>query len=203
MKGKRLILFALMVSVSLLPACSLFGWTSSEPAPAPQEPAPVVVQAPVEPAPPPAPAKPMTTKQRRAAEAKAKKEAEIERKKAASRPKVKDSVEVVQTKLDTFAKSHVASANRTLRPNKQNMEVRKDGSGYVAFYSEVDEVTLKTELYPSNSPGCQYVGHVVYIENVIASSGTTEKAARTGVFKQIKSKRIRELTRYDNGKWYF
>lgn len=203
MKGKSFILTALIVSVSLLPACSMFGWFSSQPVPAPQEPAPVVVEAPAEPTPPPAPAKPMTAKQRRAAEVKAKKDAEIERKKAASRPKALDPVDVVQAKLDTFAKSHVESANRTLRPNKQNIAVRKDGNEFVAFYSEVDEVTLKTELYPSNSPGCQYVGHVVYIENVIASAGVTEKAARAGVFKQVKSKRIRELTRYDKGQWHF
>lgn len=203
MKGKSFILVALMASVSLLPACSVFGWTSEEPAPATQAPAPMVVEAPPEPTPPPVPAKPMTAKQRRAAEAKAKKDAEIERKKAAKRPKVVDPIEVVQVKLNSFAKGHVESANRTLRPNKQNIAVRKDGNEYVAYYSEVDAVTLKTELYPSSAPGCQYVGHVVYIENVIASSGTTEKAARSGVFKQVKSKRVRELMRYDSGKWFF
>lgn len=199
MKGKTLILAGLVCSVSLLSGCAMFGWFGSSADPAPTSP-PVEVEAPADPTPPPAPvpAKPLTAKERKAQAALEKKQAD-EARKAGKR----DSADVVQKRLDDFARGHLVRANESLRPNKTHMEVRREGSQYCVFYSEVDLVTLKTELYPSNKPGAQYVGHVVYIENTIAAYGTTEKAARNGVFKQIKSKRIRELTRYDAGKWHY
>lgn len=216
MKGKFTALTILVLVLSLTSGCSWLGFGSDP------EPTPVVEAAPVpvvEPTPPPAPVKPMTAKERKKAEAAAKKQAVAERavqKKAeadakkkeaadrkAGRPVVADAPEVAQSKLDSFAKGHLQRANETLRPNRANMAVRKEGTQYMAWFSEVDLVTLKTELYPSGAPGCQYVGHVVYIENVIASYGKTEREARAGVFKQVKSKRVRELTRYDKGKWLY
>lgn len=216
MKGKFTALTILVLVLSLTSGCSWLGFGSDP------EPTPVVEAAPVpvvEPTPPPAPVKPMTAKERKKAEAAAKKQAVAERaaqKKAeadakkkeaadrkAGRPLVMDAPEVAQSKLDSFAKSHLQRANETLRPNRANMAVRKEGTRYMAWFSEVDLVTLKTELHPSGAPGCQYVGHVVYIENVIASYGKTEREARAGVFKQVKSKRVRELTRYDKGKWLY
>lgn len=208
MKGKTLILASLVCCMTLLPGCSMFNWFggSAEPAPAPE---PVAVETPVaEPTPPPAPEKPLTAKERKKLAAEEKKKAEEVRKQAerdrkAGKVAKPDPQDVVQAKLTAFATNHLSRANLTLRPNKAHKEVRREGSRYCAFYSEVDEVTLKTELYLVNKPGAQYVGHIVYIENVIASYGATEKEALNGVFKQIKSKRIRELTRYDNGKWFY
>lgn len=218
MKGKSIVLATLVLSLSLTAGCSWLGFGGDpEPEPTPVvEPAPPVV---AEPTPPPAPVKPMTAKERKKAEADAKKKAkeeqaaqkkaEAEAKKQAAadrkagRPAQIDPPDVAQAKLDVFAKSHVMRANETLRPNRTHVSVRREGAQYVAWFSEVDTVTLKTELYPSNTPGCQYVGHVVYIENIIASYGKTEKEARSGVFKQIKSKRVRELTRYDKGAWIY
>lgn len=219
MKGKPIVLALLVLSLSLSGGCSWLGF-GEDPAPAPEQ---VVDAAPpavvAEPTPPPPPAKPMTAKERKKAEAEAKKKAkeelaaqkkaEAEAKKQAAadrkagRPMQLDPQDVVQAKLDSFAKTHVNRANETLRPNRQNVAVRREGNQYMAWFSEVDTVTLKTELYPSRTPGCQYVGHVVYIENIIASYGKTEKEARAGVFKQIKSKRVRELTRYDKGVWVY
>lgn len=218
MKGKPIVLAVLAMSLNLLGGCAWLGLGGeSEPEPVQvAEPAPAQV---VEPTPMPAPVKPMTAKERKKAEAEAKKLAAAERaaeKKAeaaakkqaeadrkAGRPMKMDPPDVVQAKLESFARGHLVRANETLRPNRTHVDVRREQGQYMAWFSEVDLVTLKTELYPSGVPGCQYVGHVVYIENVIASYGKTEKEARSGVFKQVKSKRVRELTRYDKGMWVY
>ena len=51
----------------------------------------------------------------------------------------------VKAKLDAFAKSYVARANDTLKNNRQNMSVTKQGKGYVARYTEVDASTMTTD----------------------------------------------------------
>ena len=79
----------------------------------------------------------------------------------------------VKAKLDAFAKSYVARANDTLKNNRQNMSVTKQGKGYVARYTEVDASTMTTEIYPGKGPGCEYVGHIVYLEKVYECTGKT------------------------------
>lgn len=209
MKGKTLILAGLFCTMTLLPGCGLYNsWFGSTPEAAPVE-EPAAVETPVaEPTPPAVPEKPLTAKERKKLAAEEKKKAEETRKQAerdrkAGKVAKADPQDVVQARLNSFATSHLERANVTLRPNKAHKEVRREGSQYCAFYSEVDVVTLKTELYQVNKPGAQYVGHVIYIENTIASYGATEREARNGVFKQIKSKRVRELTRYADGKWHY
>ena len=106
-------------------------------------------------------------------------------------------------KLDAFAKSYVARANDTLKNNRQNMSVTKQGKGYVARYTEVDASTMTTEIYPGKGPGCEYVGHIVYLEKVYECTGKTISEAKTGTFTTPKARRIRELTRYDGKKWIY
>ena len=114
-----------------------------------------------------------------------------------------ESSGAVQTKLDAFAKEHVQRANTTLRPNRQFVEVKRENGQYVAWFSEVDPSSLRTELHASNMPGCQYVGHVIYQETVYTCTGKTKVEAQKGDFKPVKVRRIRELTRYDKGKWCY
>jgi len=91
----------------------------------------------------------------------------------------------------------------TLKNNRQNMSVTKQGKGYVARYTEVDASTMTTEIYPGKGPGCEYVGHIVYLEKVYECTGKTISEAKTGTFTTPKARRIRELTRYDGKKWIY
>ena len=109
----------------------------------------------------------------------------------------------VKAKLDAFAKSYVARANDTLKNNRQNMSVTKQGKGYVARYTEVDASTMTTEIYPGKGPGCEYVGHIVYLEKVYECTGKTISEAKTGTFTTPNARRIRDLTRYDGKKWIY
>ena len=95
----------------------------------------------------------------------------------------------VKAKLDAFAKSYVARANDTLKNNRQNMSVTKQGKGYVARYTEVDASTMTTEIYPGKGPGCEYVGHIVYLEKVYECTGKTISEAKTGTFTTPKARR--------------
>ncbi len=110
----------------------------------------------------------------------------------------------MQKKLDTFAREHLARAQKTLRPSRKHVEVRREKDGrFTAWFSELDPGSLTTELHTSDKPGCKYVGHVIYHEIVYTSVGKTKNEARKGEFKVSKVRRIRELTRYDRGKWHY
>ena len=109
----------------------------------------------------------------------------------------------VKAKLDAFAKSYVARANDTLKNNRQNMSVTKQGKGYVARYTEVDASTMTTEIYPGKGPGCEYVGHIVYLEKVYECTGKTISEAKTGTFTTPKARRIGVVSRYDGKKWIY
>lgn len=127
-------------------------------------------------------------------------------KKAAPAPKAKHAVENMDTakdKLTAFANEHVQRANTTLRPNRVHPEVQKKGDMYVATFQEVDVTSLKTEIYESNTPGCVYVGHVVYTERQYEGAADNRKEALNADFKQVKTRRVRELTRYTGGKWIY
>ena len=62
---------------------------------------------------------------------------------------------------------------------------------------------MTTEIYPGKGPGCEYVGHIVYLEKVYECTGKTISEAKTGPFTPPKARRIRELTRYDGKKWIY
>ena len=127
-------------------------------------------------------------------------------KKAPAASKNKPAAEGIDTakdKLATFASEHVKRANTTLRPNRVHPDVQKKGDMYVATFQEVDVASLKTEIYESNTPGCMYVGHVVYTERQYEGSADNRKEALNADFKQVKTRRIRELTRYTGGKWVY
>lgn len=116
---------------------------------------------------------------------------------------VAESSEVVHERLKMFAAEHLTRANTTLRPNRANPEMRKEGKLVILRFLEVDATTLQTELYPSDSPGCLYVGHIVYIERILESEGQSRVEAQKSEPKVVKLRRIRELTRYNDGKWYY
>lgn len=108
----------------------------------------------------------------------------------------------VKGELDAYARVHIQKANASLVPSKAAKSVTKAKSGgYVAEYKEIDADTLSSEIYESNTPGSQYVGHILYLEKTYQSVGATQDAAKNGMFRPIKARRIRELVRYDKGKW--
>lgn len=111
----------------------------------------------------------------------------------------------VKAKLDTFAVEHALRANATLKPRRSSVDVIHDKKTkeYTARFLEVDLNTLTTEIYPGTAKGALYVGHVVYLEKVYECLGRSRDVALAGPYKLIKARRIREITRYDEGKWFY
>lgn len=109
----------------------------------------------------------------------------------------------VKAKLDAFAKSYVARANDTLKNNRQNMSVTKQGKGYVARYTEVDASTMTTEIYPGKGPGCEYVGHIVYLEKVYECTGKTISRGQDRHLHDPESPPYPRTDRYDGKKWIY
>ena len=109
----------------------------------------------------------------------------------------------VKAKLDAFAKDYVSRANATIKPNRSHASVKRIHGQYIATFREIDLDTMVTEIYPSKAPGCAYVGHIIYLEKEYESTGKTKVIAQTGEFKQMRARRVRELFRYNQGKWCY
>lgn len=107
----------------------------------------------------------------------------------------------VKAKLDQYARNLVQKSNNTITPNKKRMAVRTSKGQYTAQYKEIALDSVTTEIYASDAPGSQYVGHVVYLEKTYECTAKTKAAAVKGPFKAVKARRVRELARYDQGKW--
>lgn len=73
----------------------------------------------------------------------------------------------------------------------------------VARYTEVDASTMTTEIYPGKGPGCEYVGHIVYLEKVYECTGKTTSRPRPAPSRPRKPAVSAELTRYDGKKWIY
>ena len=118
------------------------------------------------------------------------------------KPNSQPTAEEVKIQLDAAARAHLERVERTLRPNQANKEVSNQGKGFVAKYLEVDKDRLSTELADHQVQGFAYVGNLIYVVHEYQCQGATRQEALNGSCQKVKSSRIREFTRYANGKWH-
>lgn len=107
----------------------------------------------------------------------------------------------IRAELDKVGHKLAAQASRTVMPSAAAKEVRKDGSGYVASYVEVDTSNVTTELRPGAKG--QYVGFIRYQEKIYECRGPSKQAALSAPCKQVRARRLNELIRYDGKAWQF
>jgi LysM repeat protein len=121
-------------------------------------------------------------------------------------PDVKISGEApdkVRNELLAAAKTLVNNAARSIRPNASDKEVSPvPGGGFVASYMEVDAESMRVEVIPSQRKG-GYVGSIRYVENRYECPGASRVAALNAECGRVKSRRMNELIRYEQGKWHY
>lgn len=115
---------------------------------------------------------------------------------------VRSTPEEAKMKLATLANKKMTDIQSCLRPCKTKMDIVKTDSGYVARYIEVDPKLASVDVREADSPGTQYVGIITYYERFYESKGLTEAQAVAGTFNHVKTRRMREMHRYDQGKWF-
>jgi hypothetical protein len=120
---------------------------------------------------------------------------------AAKTPRGAKTEAAIRAELETTGRKLTAQAARTLRPSKDEKEVKKEGNEFVATYLEVDVATLSTEMRPGSSAG-HYVGFVRYQERIFECRGASRQAALSAPCKNLKNRRINELIRYDGKAWH-
>ena len=103
--------------------------------------------------------------------------------------------------LDAAARPHLERVIRTLRPSIEHKEVARQGGAVRVRYLVVDTGSLRTELTNQTAPGSLFVGNVIYVVHEYESIGRSEQEALGGTFRKTKSRRVREFTCYENGKW--
>ena len=109
--------------------------------------------------------------------------------------------EEARMQLDAAARAHMERVARTLRPNEANKEVTRQGSGFVAAYLVADAGQMTAELVGDAARGSACVGSVLYVVHEYRCVGATPQEALNGPFQKVKSRRIRELTHYADGRW--
>jgi hypothetical protein len=109
--------------------------------------------------------------------------------------------EEVKAQLDVAAMAHLDRVVRTLRPDRANKAVTRQGSGFVARYVEVDRGYLTTELAGAHAQDGAYVGIVSYVVREYECLGATRQQALDGLCTEVKSRRVREFTHYADGEW--
>jgi len=65
----------------------------------------------------------------------------------------------------------------------------------------VDADRVSTELNSGQDRDSAYVGSVIYVVHEYQCMGATRQEALNGLFQKVKSRRVREITRYADGKW--
>ncbi len=111
---------------------------------------------------------------------------------------------VAQAAEESFkavAKSLVHHVAQNLLPKESNKAVRKEGSGYVAYYNSVNPAEYTTEV--RKTEGSNFVGIVRYkqLENVCY--GKTKAEALKAPCKVKSSSNMTEIIAYANGRWIF
>ena len=106
-------------------------------------------------------------------------------------------------KLLALAQSHTANAAKYIRPGKSTRSIEKRDKDFVATYRELDTSNVSTDMSQQDMPGCKYVGSVAYVVHDYECKGkSVEEARRSSDCTMVKSQRMREMTRYDKGKWH-
>lgn len=103
--------------------------------------------------------------------------------------------------LDVAARTHLERVIRTLRPSMEHKAIVRQGGAVRVSYMVVDTGSLRTELVSQQTPGSLYVGNVIYVVHEYESIGRSEQEALGGTFRKTKSRRVREFTCYENGRW--
>lgn len=105
----------------------------------------------------------------------------------------------IREELQQMGHKLVAQSARTLLPNKANKKVTREGNGWVATYNQVDTGRVTTELRPGLNG--QYVGFIRYEEHIMECRGATREAALSAPCKNVRTRRLNELIRYDGNAW--
>jgi len=110
--------------------------------------------------------------------------------------------EKVKQELAKVASTLVHNAAKTIMPNIKSKAVAPGGhGGYVASYTEVDVSDIRSEVIPSAESG-KYVGSIRYVEHQYECPGKSKADALKAECHVVKSRRMHELIRYEQGKWH-
>jgi len=113
----------------------------------------------------------------------------------------KKSEAQIQAELDRFVIGYVEKANKRMTINRAKPRVVREGSKFVASFTEIERESVNAELRPSRSKHFQYVARLRYQEVTYESEGKTRKAALKGPWRVVKMRRLTEMPRYVKGKW--
>lgn len=180
---RKLVIFACALALS---GCAWLGWGEDTETAAQSETAPVA-ETPMEEA-------PAVQVEQTAPETKSAKKT-----KASKSSKGAKTEAQIKAELDAMGKKLAAQSARTLVPNRSKPEYKQAGGEWIASFISVDPNSVTTEMKPGNAGN--YVGVIRYQEKFMECRGATKQAALNGACKQVKTRNLSELIRYDGKEW--
>ncbi len=109
--------------------------------------------------------------------------------------------EAAEESFKPVAKTLVSHVARNVLPKESNKAVRKEGSGYVAYYHSVNPTQYTTEVRKTD--GKNFVGIVRYRQDELVCYGATKAEALKAPCKVKSSSNMTEIIAYANGRWIF
>ncbi len=103
--------------------------------------------------------------------------------------------------LKAVGQKLVSQIARNVLPKESSKAVRKEGSGYVAYYNSVNPTEFTTEV--RRSEGVVKVGIVRYKQVEYVCFGATKAAAMKAPCQSKKSTNMSEVIAYADGRWLF
>lgn len=115
--------------------------------------------------------------------------------------KGKATIQAATTRFEKFAGFWVEKISRNLRFTRSKMNIRQESGVWVASFVSVPKTNLSMKVKPSPSGICPYVGILRYREEIFEARGDSRESVAQGPFRQVKTRRVTEIFRFDKGRW--
>ncbi len=106
-----------------------------------------------------------------------------------------------ENSLKTVAKRLLQDVAQNLVPKESSKAVRKEGSGYEAYYYGINPAEFTTEV--RDADGNHKTGFIRYKQYEYVCKGATKAEALKAPCRVKGSKNILEMLAYANGKWMY
>ncbi len=112
---------------------------------------------------------------------------------------------LVKQQLDAAARDLVGRAQRTVVPSKSKPRMSVSGKKHTATYIAIDDASIFTSLRKGSTAATPYTGIIEYTEDQMLCTGATKAKALAADADctTVKSRRVKELIRYDGKKWEY
>lgn len=107
----------------------------------------------------------------------------------------------LHSSFQDFAHSRIKLLNRNYLHTPDNMDLKPQGSCFVASYSRVEQDSIQIAVKETGSRETRFIGILSYTESVYESKKHCGREEVKGPFNPVSRRRITEIFRYAGQSW--